>query len=161
MWLNSVTMNQLSKFISIFGLMLLALPSCKQHSSFKKNLSEQKQYFTDQVEQLIAKYPDIPFPLHVSFAKSPRVSVVERGRHEARSFRIDAVSVQSPVELNRAYEHEMERLGWQRLALFEDVSETVLLFNKPQRICVISLRQSRRVASNATAIVIHVGDKEA
>lgn len=105
-----------------------------------------------------AKYSDIPQPLGVTFVNTPRVYPVTQSHEDSSAFKIDAVSAQPIDGVRSAYEHEMERLGWQELARFQDENEVTLLYDKPLRLCIISL-SSRSNSRESTAIVMRLANK--
>ena len=48
-------------------------------------------------------------------------------------------------DLVKFYQFEMERLGWKELHLFSVESEVLLVFEKPQKFCTVSIRPDNRV----------------
>lgn len=53
------------------------------------------------------------------------------------------------------YHLDMERLGWQEHAQFVDTHETLLLFEKPYRWCIVAIRQGSRV----THVTLYIHQK--
>ncbi len=95
----------------------------------KKN---QKQILKD-IKIQEAKQADIPIPVSATSL--------------SRQYHVDADRVMlgyrdytlSPQDLVTFYEHEMERLGWRSIFAVSGY-ESVLQFEKPDRLCIVSIR---------------------
>ena len=117
--------------------------------------SRRADSFTQELE---AKLIDIPIPL----SAKPLLDYYTAGS----DLPIDLLGYNVSMELEdvlKFYEHEMERLGWQRLA-FCTGFETLLTFSKPDRLCSISIRpQSTKFGKsrNVHDVIISLGKKEA
>ncbi len=122
----------LSNWLALCCIVLL--PSC-----YKKASNQAVHNYYDQQEPLKneAHHTDIPLPVQV-------VPFILSGSN-ADSTGLTFVSTFELGDLVRFYQFEMERLGWKELHLFSVESEVLLVFEKPQKFCTVSIRPDNRV----------------
>lgn len=113
---------------------IVILPAC-----YKKLSNQVSFHYYDQQQTLKneAHLTDIPLPVQVV----PRIL---SGSH-ADSTGLTFVSAFQLTDLVRFYQFEMERLGWKELHIFSVESEVLLVFEKPQKFCTVSIRPDNRV----------------
>lgn len=106
----------------------------------------------DFVRQQEAKLSDIPLALSLQpladFCMQPT---------SPDTIILGYESMLSVNDLITFYHREMERCGWRLLTQFQG-HETLLTFEKPRRICTISIRPDAE--TNKTEMVIFAGKKE-
>jgi hypothetical protein len=109
------------------------LPAC-----YKKLNMHNAQYYDEQaVLKNEAHLTDIPLPVQVT----PHTL----SGSTANSTGLTFVSTFELGDLVKFYQFEMERLGWKELHLFSVESEVLLVFEKPQKFCTVSIRPDNRV----------------
>jgi len=81
-----------------------------------------------------ARLVDVPIPLGAC-----PVSRFAKQQQTTPSQLLGYTVYYSPEELISYYTYEMERLGWDQIVQHEG-TEAVLVFNKPKRVAIISLR---------------------
>ncbi len=104
----------------------------------------------DQFVRLQARLVDIP----IAVGAVPCLDLYD----EVSSYRgvMLQYKVSSPREdVIRFYTYEMERMGWQCIMLVH-ASEDLLIFDKPERLCAISIRS----AGLQVLVVISTGAKD-
>jgi hypothetical protein len=109
-------------------------------SACSKKLSNQAvhHYYDEQLPlKNEAHLTDIPLPVQVA----PHIL----SGSTADSTGITFISNFELKDLVRFYQFEMERLGWKELHLFSVESEVLLVFEKPQKFCTVSIRPDNRV----------------
>jgi hypothetical protein len=106
--------------------LLLFATSC----SNKKNVVHHRP-----VSSCEARLVDVPFPLQV-IPKELDFSAEDATAHVAVEF----YTTLSGDQLGDFYHKEMEQYGWKELCVFNVVDERLLLFEKPFKFCVISIR---------------------
>ena len=119
---------------TIFAVFLV--PGCKQER--QRNYKEKKE-FVDQEEfvyELEARLYDIPIPFH---SKSG-ILLSDREHIDESIILKYTVIMPSKECLLSFYEKEMEVLGWQQMASASG-SESLLLFEKPQRWVALSVKK--------------------
>jgi len=87
------------------------------------------------IKKLEAHLVDIPIPVNTCPLEQYFVQTVNGNvciAYDSNSMQLE--------EVFAFYQREMERFGWQRMAQLEG-HETVLVYKKPKKICLISLRQ--------------------
>ncbi len=121
----------LSKWFSLCCIILL--PACY------KKLSNHAVHYYDQQPELSneAHLTDIPFPIQVTAHALSGSSPDCTGLTFISTFELR--------DLVKFYQFEMERLGWKELHLFSVESEVLLVFEKPQKFCTVSIRPDNRV----------------
>jgi hypothetical protein len=110
-------------------------------------ISEEKEY--EQFKEYEAQLSDVPFPLKEK-AGSCLLHDDESG--EDKSI-LRFVSHNTGAELIQFYEHEMERYGW-NLCYTSTGKESLLLFEKPSRWCIFSIRPVTH------EVILFTGDKK-
>lgn len=106
-------------------------------SSCAKQESKNKKYATslDSVYQQEAMLADIPVPLY-----DQRILLDNTyGSTEQNAIVLGYKSTLSLEEIIQFYAAEMERLGWWQLMIYKG-PESLLNFEKPGRLCTISIR---------------------
>lgn len=112
---------------------VLVLSSCS-----KKARDVSRSYYDgQQLFKAEAQLTDIPFPVQVT----PRILSGSKTGAMGLTF----MSHFLLSDLVRFYQFEMERLGWKELHLFSVESEILLVFEKPQKFCTVSIRPDNRV----------------
>jgi hypothetical protein len=133
----------------VLSLLLLILPACL-HNSQARVIKEENINYRLRALSLEAKYNDIPVPLGseplYGFFKS---SSEEKGIVFGYTNKTDA------TELYGYFKAEFLRLGWSFMGGIQDI-ESMLTFEKPDRVCSVSLRPREE----ATALIIMVYPKD-
>lgn len=148
-----------------FGSIFLFSPGCsKQDSALSKDrLADQQQvmYENDFVRQQEARLTDVPIPLNAK--PVPKRFWIDEG--ESAGVMLTYVVSTSPQEIVSFYSQEMERFGWDQTACF-NAHEHLLIFEKPGRVCSISLRpvdslvnHSIDHSNNPISLIIFTGNK--
>lgn len=102
-------------------------------SSLQKNVKKNRKVSLADIIIQEAKQADIPIPLsakplsHYYYVDADRVMLGYRD------------SILSTADLISYYEQEMERLGWRSIFAVKGI-EAVLQFEKPGRLCIVSIR---------------------
>ncbi len=113
---------------------ILILPAC--YKKLSNNVSH--HYYDEQpVLKSEAHLTDIPLPVQVA----PHTL----SGSTADSTGLTFISTFELGDLVKFYQFEMERLGWKELHLFSVESEVLLVFEKPQKFCTVSIRPDNRV----------------
>ncbi len=133
-------MRQWQKKIFLW-MLLCVVPACEKKKSLSSRATHKKKsmapaFSRDQITIQEAKFSDIPSPLN-AVPLTPYYQAEEGNALFAYS------SVLSVDELMRFYAHEMERLGW-RMAFAFSGYESMLQFEKPGRVCIVSIRPQRQ-----------------
>ena len=124
----------LNNILLCMGLVLI-LPACVKRRAAKHGLHS---YYEEQpVLVHDAQYTDIPLPVQTT------VHVITGST--ARATGLTYISLFASEDLIKFYELEMERLGWKQLQLFTIACEVLLVFEKPEKLCTISIRPDNRV----------------
>lgn len=89
----------------------------------------------DMVRLFEAKLADIPVPI----GSNPIKQYFQSAALDAQEIVLGYVSEQSIEEIALFYAVQMEQFGWQQTATFGGV-EQLLMFEKPDQLCVVSLR---------------------
>ncbi len=127
--------------LAILGL-IVVLPACYKKLGKKPTLHH---YDKQPVLTQQAHLTDIPLPIQAEVRELHGATHTSSG--------LTFVSTFCLADLVRFYELEMERLGWKELHLFSVESEVLLVFEKPERFCTVSIRPDNRV-------VIFFGSRE-
>ncbi len=124
--------HQLSSWF-VLGL-LIVLPACykKLHNQPVLHYYEKQPPLTTQ-----AHLADIPLPI--------QAEIHMLGGSTPSATGLTFISNFSLPDLVKFYEFEMERLGWRQLHMFGVESEVLLVFEKPEKLCTISIRPDNRV----------------
>jgi len=108
------------------------------------------------INQQEAKLVDIPIPLYDEWLS---VASNDSNTEDTTMFGYrSSLSVNVIIDF---YVHEMERLGWQQLKLFQG-TESLVQFESPERLCSISIRPSNIQLRHVTwtDVIIFVGRKQ-
>ncbi len=123
--------------------------SKKTRRHIAKKLDVSSDAGIDMIRQLEAKLTDIPLP--VSCTPLPEY-------YNTTSERV-VLGYRTPLSVDEAgsfYINEMERLGWWCGKQFSGY-ETLLSFEKPDRVCAVSIRPNRKKKAD---IIIFTGQKD-
>lgn len=149
------------KLLAVFTSMiaLISLPSCKQPKS-KKAASQRAAFSFAPIETNIdvnfqeqalrAQLDDIP-----TFVGSSFVFIDDKVSENSFSF---IVSCQ--VDANQVkdfYLAEMENMGWQKIAQL-DASDTTFIFQKPKKICIITMQAASQEVTIQIKSIIKIVD---
>lgn len=85
------------------------------------------------VDELQAKYADIPFHFNIN-------PIADKCLHDTTTIQLWYKSELDFAATALFYSHEMERLGWQQIVMFDSVDEVLFIFRKPERLCALSVR---------------------
>jgi hypothetical protein len=122
-------------------LMCALLSACSDKQSSNQNKYLRKKIkpnqFTgiDFIHQQEAKHSDIPIPLNAF----PIPDYFNQNNTKNAAAVMGYTIPLSTQEVTLFYTLEMERLGWQQVAYFDNL-ETLLSFEKPGHICTVSIR---------------------
>lgn len=106
-----------------------------------------------------AKLYDIPVPLGVKRIVSECYTPVSSDQ-EVVNYEIYE---QQPEKIMQFYIHEMDRLGWVLHSFFETSSEYLSIFEKPKKICIVSLRdgsQDKGESNKKAHLLLWIGPKK-
>jgi hypothetical protein len=124
----------------------------KQVAGHNKDQSDAAGVWRSELERIEAKLADVPLPLktllepqQVSFSAVDATATMRI--YQARL---------TADELVLFYQQEMERMGWKQLLFFVG-QESLLVFERPTRSCVISIRPGKQ----STELMIVIGAKMA
>ncbi len=108
------------------------------------------------INQQEAKLVDIPIPLYDEW-----LSVESSDSNTEDNTILGYRSSLSVGVIIDFYVHEMERLGWRQLKLFQG-TESLVQFESPERLCSISIRPSdiQLKYVTGTDVIIFVGRKQ-
>ena len=109
------------------------LPAC-----YKRAQKQLTQHYDEQPAlRNEAHLTDVPLPVQVT----PRVlsgsTTQATGLTFVSNFQLD--------DLIKFYQFEMERLGWKEVHAFSVPPEVLLIFEKPEKFCTLSVRPDNRV----------------
>lgn len=108
-----------------------------------------------------ARLTDIPTPLNAK----PVPNYFWMDKKESAGVMLGYSVTASPQEIVSFYSQEMERFGWDQIAYF-DACEHLLIFEKPGRVCSISLRPVDSLVnrsinhSDTILLIIFSGNKQ-
>lgn len=157
--------NSLNKAHIFLILILLVIPGCHT-DNVKKNVqnkisnADRKRLgldaagqARDTLREVESKLFDIPIP----FQAQPLHTEVDSLDKEQimLTYRIDTTERETIITV---YRNEMERFGWQEIATFNG-SEIVLVFTKPRRYCVVSLRNEQSKKKYGMQLVVVSGTR--
>lgn len=134
----------------IISLMLGIMPSCgKRHkiqdnSSPKSHGSSKINSFHEEAFRLQAKLIDIPLPLITEY--------IPLYCTEGDALSLGCMTDLSAHQIEQFYLQEMEKAGWQIVA-HGGGYEQLLIFEKPDRICSISIRPHTFASKKADMII--------
>ena len=103
----------------------------------------------DQQEMMLI---DIPIPLY-----NNRLPIFSQN-DQCVDIMLGYQTLFSQEELIDFYEREMERFGWSRTKLFQGTIKTIICYETPYRMCIISLRSSSK--PDGTDLYILTGHKD-
>jgi hypothetical protein len=135
-------------------IILACVPACTKRSSIQKQyhtdeqINVQQKYDIDFVRQQEARLIDIPIPLHAK--PEPKYCWIDEA--ESASVMLSYTFVTSPHDIASFYIKEMERSGWDQIMCL-DACEYMLIFEKPGRVCSISLRPVNSLPENNLLII--------
>lgn len=123
------------KTLLLFGIIFLFFPSCTKQKNASLNQSCDRLCDADIVRQQEARLTDIPIPLNAK----PVPNCFWMDEKESAGVMLGYRVTASLQEIVSFYSQEMERFGWDNVVCF-DAHEHLLVFEKPGRVCSISLR---------------------
>lgn len=132
---------------AIFIVTILVFPGCRQASKHvvKHEGDEQLQL---SAQELQARLVDIPFPLDAVIKNG--VSVAGKKGLEWVASCTTQLTIQ---ELKIMYHRDMEQLGWREIIIFAgDHHNQILLFEKPNKVCIIEVKQR----SKSRSVTYHI-----
>jgi hypothetical protein len=109
------------------------------------------------IHELEAKLTDIPIPMQAI----PLFSATDQDK-QLDTFQELCLGYHSELESDeiiKFYNAEMERLGWQQKGIFVQ-PEALLIFEKPHKICAISIRSKKNSSATHTCLFIFLGQKK-
>ncbi len=102
----------------------------------KLNTTQQTQVASNELARIYeAKLSDIPIPI----GSKPLKQYFKSSKVDSQEAILGYVSDQSMSELIIFFEQQMEQYGWSQAAVISGI-EHLIIFEKPDQICVISLR---------------------
>ena len=133
-------------FYSVLGIGIgLCLAGCARQETPIRPLSEPLVLVTEEER---ARLHDIAFPLEVQPTRVP-----------AQSGQIFSYSSkQSIIDLFDFYRADMEYLGWDAVAAFKAAAECCIVFEKPAKRCIITIRPGE--TSHQAHVVIFIAPKK-
>lgn len=143
-------------YIAIVLCLFTLLSGCahqdKKQISDKNTKTESEIIKDISIREQEAKLADVPFPLNIQPLSAFNI-LPEEPNHSLLGY----TTATDVSELVMFYQQEMERLGWQE-NMHVKGSETQLLFQKPDRVCSVSLRpiEASFLQSAQTHIVVAV-----
>lgn len=100
-----------------------------------------------------ARLIDIPFPLQATSLE--RYFNVHEGKvtmgYDVRGYVSDYILL---------YEQGLERWGWRKITRISNTLESLLIYDKPERFCVVSLRHASISGNIPIRIMLYTGIKE-
>jgi len=113
------------------------------------------------MRQQEARLTDIPIPLNAK----PLPKYFWMDEQESAGVMLGYCVTASPQEIVSFYSQEMERFGWDQI-VYCNAHEHLLIFEKPGRVCSISLRpvdllvnRSINSQNNTISLIIFTGNK--
>lgn len=136
-----------------------AAPSRQAAFSFEDletniDIDAQKIYASDPDLEMAARLYDVPSMVGSIPLQLKNTSIEAEGQ--------SVHGILSPYDENEVtnfYMLEMENFGWQRVACIKG-PENTLLFQKPKKICIVSIRSRNTKANYKSLIYVSVGKKE-
>lgn len=120
--------------------MMFTLPGC----FFNQTRSVKVAKASAQIHEYQARFTDMPFPFDANVQNKNLVT--DYG--DKVQFFIVFSTKMSLSDLQSLYHQEMEQLGWQERTLFEhDPQQFILVFEKPTKLCVITLQPHARTCT--------------
>lgn len=128
----------------------LSALSCQQDKCAFSDISSKKMRkisSKEQARQIEARLIDIPIPV---------TSVATGASVDSRGAKLLVYSsTLSSDNIKEFYIQEMERFGWQKEDVFEG-AELLLQFKKPQRVCSVSVRPTKKTWNRSKNVLINV-----
>lgn len=119
-------------------------------SSIRRTLiADDQSVANDTVRRLEARAVDLAIPLGVTPLEQ-YIDCTDDG-----DFCLAYASDMSLVDLADFFQKEMERLGWQKKAQYEQY-EQLLIYEKPAKVVVISLRPSVKKSATTILFIFHM-----
>lgn len=150
----------------LLSIIFLFSPGCKKNDKRKKNekiLSEQDCLIAEEKNtamrtsdfvQQEARLTDVPIPLNAK--PIPQYLWID-DKESAGVMLAYIIPASARNTIVSFYSQEMERFGWEQIAFF-NAPEQLLIFQKPGRICSISLRPTDHTQdSDSITLVIFTG----
>lgn len=104
--------------------------------------SKKKVVHREAVSSCEARLVDVPFPLEamprdLDFAPVGHCGMVSNKQDAHAQVAVEFYTALSSNELIHFYHREMEQLGWKELSVFTIQDESILLYEKPFKLCFI------------------------
>ncbi|MFI5332479.1 MAG: hypothetical protein ACHQVS_00055 [Candidatus Babeliales bacterium] len=123
-------------------------------SSSEKSKPLSRDKIRSQMHECQARLVDIPIPL--------QSTALERYFYAQDGYITLGYDVRGYVsDYTIFYEQGLERSGWRKTAALSAPFETLLIYDKPERFCVISLRHAESESVIPIRIMIYTGLKDA
>jgi hypothetical protein len=139
----------------------IALESFFDSISDRDNYSESEPVLVTKLEALAeyeARLIDVPNHLSAQLIKGSVVDDNQGNQYIQLHYQLQT----EPYEIRQFYTKEMERLGWCQYAVMLG-TESLLVFEKPERICSIVLRplisSTKKNSVSHTTVLVTVGAK--
>ena len=118
--------------------------------------------YHESVSSCEARLTDIPFPLNsvpsdVGLCDS--YGDETKTQQDAAQMAVSFVTTLSRDKLGEFYHQEMERFGWKELCIIHAIDESLLLYEKPFRLCTISLRINQKQRRACSVVRVFVSAK--
>ncbi len=162
-----VSINKFSFKIILLSFVLILITGCsKQVNKKAAQGKNQAAFFVDDLEtnidlsvariddQLLVdvKYDEIPSMIGSTLLESDQMA-----RSDGQIFLRWACMFDQPLIIE-FYQQEMVVRGWQQVGQLLDEKENLLIFKKPKKLCIVSIR-SLASKPNKSTIYIFVCDK--
>lgn len=131
---------------TIICLSLIFLPACKKYSSRPELPPHREARILNE-----AKLVDVSLPVGVIAYDMSQPESSDQGSETIAFYETDF----SEEMLREFYQLDMERLGWKQVDLFISLEETLILYENPRKIAVISIRPYR----HHQGVVIFLGPR--
>lgn len=103
--------------------------------------SKKIKVYRESVASCEARLIDIPFPFDVSPVE---LELFSKNSDIRAQNVIEFITTLSREQLGEFYRTETERLGWKELSIFETANESLYIFEKPFKYCIITIRAYKK-----------------
>lgn len=125
--------------ICMIGIFLCS--GCASKKRLLRGLEVSKSKVLGQTSEEEARLIDIPFPFDV---KTRKINLIESSKVNKAQTAVSFETTLSTGEVGEFYRLEMERLGWKELCNFDDSLGSLVVFEKPHKYAVVSIRFFKR-----------------
>lgn len=120
--------------------MVCVLPGC----FLNQTRSAKGVKASEQIHEYQARFTDMPFPFDANVQNK---NLVTDCGDKVQFFVVFSTKT-SLSDLHDLYHQDMEQLGWNEVALFaNDPQQSVFVFEKPTKLCVITLQPHARTCT--------------